>query len=192
LVLVYAIIFLIFLALLLRRDLSAIGRIPYRGGWKLAGMVAGLFVLQATLIVYVPGQTRLQMAVLILSQGGLAFLVLLNHYVPGAKLFALGIILNTTVMLANGGWMPATPETHRFVHPDQAVEQQARPPNSKGIILPQAETRLWILSDIIRVTLPWRRTAVSVGDLLLVFGAAQFIFQPASKRSWHPRYRAVE
>ena len=181
-VLVDAIIFLLILALLLRRDLSAIGRISYRGGWKLAAAVAGLFVLQAMMVLYVPGQTVFQLALLILSQIALVFLLLLNRHVPGAKLFALGIILNIAVMVANGGWMPVTPEIHSFVHPDRPVELQARQVNSKDVILPRTETNLWILSDIIPVMLPWRRNAVSIGDVLLILGAAQFIFQATSKQ----------
>ena len=180
-VLAYAIILLVILALLFQRDLSAIGRITYRGGWiPLAGVIV-LFIVQAAMVLYVPGQTTLQRAILMLSQITLIFLILLNHHVPGAKLFALGIILNAAVMLANGGWMPVTPETYLFIHPEQAVEVQARPPSSKGIILSRAETKLWILSDIVRVTLPWRRTAMSIGDLLLILGATQFIFQATSK-----------
>jgi hypothetical protein len=185
-VLAYAIILLVILALLFRRDLSAIGRISYRGGWIAPAGVIALFLAQAVLVLYAPGQTTLQRASLILSHMALIFLILLNHHVPGAKLFALGIILNTAVMLANGGWMPVTPETYHFVHPEQAVEVQARPPSSKGIILSRAETRLWILSDIVRVTLPWRRTAMSVGDLLLLLGAAQFIFQATSVKRETP------
>lgn len=180
-VLAYAVIFLIVLALLLRRDLNAIGRLPYRGGWKVAAIVAGLFFLQAVMVLYVPGQTVLQMALLILSQVALIFLFFLNRHLPGAKLFALGIILNTTVMLANGGWMPVTPETYHYVHPERTVEVQTKPPNSKNIILPRAETNLWLLSDIIHVPLPWRRNAVSIGDLLLILGVAQFIFQTTSR-----------
>ena len=181
-VLADAVIFLLILALLLRRDLSAIGRTTYRGGWKLAVVVAGLFALQAIMILYVPGQTVLQMALLILSQMALVFLLLLNRHVPGAQLFALGIALNIAVMVANGGWMPVTPETHYFVHPDRPSEVQARQMSSKNVILPRTETNLWILSDIIPVTLPWRRNAVSIGDVLLILGAAQFIFQTTSKR----------
>ena len=112
-----AVVCLVILALLLRRDLSAIGRHSFRGGWKLAAIVAGLFVVQAAVILYVPGQTALQMTVLILSQVVLIFLAILNHHLPGAKLLALGVILNTTVMVANGGWMPITAEMNHFVHP---------------------------------------------------------------------------
>ncbi len=180
-VLADAVIILLILALLLRRDLSAIGRISYRGGWKFAAVVVGLFVVQAITVLYVPGQTIFQIALLMLSQIALIFLLLLNRHVPGAKLFALGIVLNIAVMAANGGWMPVTPEIHNFVHPDRPIELQARQVNSKDVILPRTETKLWILSDIIPVTLPWRRNAVSIGDVLVILGAAQFIFQATSK-----------
>ena len=41
-ILVYAIIILIILALIFRRDLSALGRFQFRGGWKLVVAVLGL------------------------------------------------------------------------------------------------------------------------------------------------------
>jgi hypothetical protein len=182
-ILAYAVIFLVILALLFRRDLSALGQVPYRGGWKLIGLVSGLFILQAAMVLYVPGQTLLQGVILIFSQAALIFLFLLNHHVPGAKLFALGIALNVLVMVANGGWMPITPETYQFVRPGRPVVEQTRPSSSKNIILPRSETNLWILSDMIRVTLPWRRTAVSIGDVLLVAAVAQFIFQVTAKKT---------
>ncbi len=181
-VLVYAVMALVGLALLLRRDLSAIGRVTFRGGWKLAVLVIGLFALQAVTVLYVSGQTIVQRAFLISTQAALIFLFVLNHHLPGAKLFALGIILNTAVMVANGGLMPVTPETYRYVHPDRNLEVQTRPPSSKGIILPRSETNLWVLSDIIRVALPWRRNAISLGDILLIVGVGQFIFQVTSTK----------
>ncbi|MBI1880756.1 MAG: DUF5317 domain-containing protein [Chloroflexi bacterium] len=181
-ILAYAIILLVILAILFRRDLSALGQIPYRGGWLSAGGVISLFFLQAALVLYAPGQTIWQMVILNLSQIALIFLFLLNRHVPGAKLFAVGIALNVLVMLANGGWMPVTPETAHFVHPDQVIVEQTRPVSSKNIILPRTETNLWILSDIIRITLPWRRNAMSIGDVLLIVAVAQFIFQTTAKK----------
>ncbi len=184
-ILAYAIIFLVILALLLRRDLSALGQISYRGGWITMALIIGLFFLQAALVIYVPGQSLWQIVVLNASQIVLVFLFLLNHHVPGAKLFALGIALNALVMLANGGMMPLTPEMSQFVHPDRPIVEQTRPSNSKNILLPRSETNLWILSDNIPVTLPWRRTAVSPGDILLVVGVAQLIFQAtARQKDW--------
>ncbi len=184
-ILAYAIFFLVILALLLRRDLSALGQISYRGGWITMALIIGLFFLQAALVIYVPGQSLWQIVVLNASQIALVLLFLLNQHVPGAKLFALGIALNALVMLANGGMMPLTPEMSHFVHPDRSIVEQTRPSNSKNILLPRSETNLWILSDNIPITLPWRRTAVSLGDILLVVGVAQFIFQAtARKKNW--------
>jgi hypothetical protein len=78
--------------------------------------------------------------------------------------------------------MPVTPEMSRFVHPERAAETYTKPVSSKNIVLPRSETTLWILSDIIPVTLPWRRNVVSIGDVLLVLGAAQFIFLIGHKK----------
>jgi hypothetical protein len=180
-VLAYAVILFIVLALLLRRDISAIGQLPVRGGWWLSMLVLGLFMVQAMLVLYVPGQSFFQAALLILSQVALIFLFLLNRHLPGAKLFALGVFLNVLVMAANGGWMPLTPAMHHFVYPNRVVTAGQRPINSKNIILFSQDTNLWLLADIVPITLPWRRTAVSAGDILLAAAAAQFIFQASGK-----------
>ncbi len=183
-ILVHAVIILVVLAyirsLLLRRNLIApISQRPYQGGWKLVVSIGILFVLQATLVIYAPGQTVLQMLVMTSTHLGFIVLLLLNYHIPGVKLVILGAVLNIVVVLANGGWMPVTPEIHNdFVHPERPpAEIGARPPSSKNIILDKEDTNLWLLSDIIRITVPWRRTAISIGDVLLVAGAAQFIFQ---------------
>jgi hypothetical protein len=176
-ILVYAIIFLFVLALLLRRDLTVLGQLHYRGGWKLGVILGSLFLLQASLVLYAPGQSTFQMVIVVLSQLTLIFLFLLNRHLPGAKLFALGVILNTTVMIANGGWMPITPETYHSITPNRVVEVQGRAPGSKGIMLPRNETELWILSDIIQVSIPGHKSAMSFGDMLLIIGAAQFLLQ---------------
>ena len=109
-ILAEAVIFWIIVALLLRRDFSAIAQYRFRGGWKLAVAVAVLFAVQALVVLYVPGQSGVQLAALTLSQLALLALVVLNRHLPGAVLFASGMVLNITVMLANGGWMPITPE----------------------------------------------------------------------------------
>ncbi|MCB0162772.1 MAG: DUF5317 domain-containing protein, partial [Anaerolineae bacterium] len=160
-ILIYIIIFLSCLAFLFRSDLSTIGQISFRGGWKLGLAVLGLFLLQAMLVTYMPGQAMFQMMVVIGSQALLAFLILLNRHLPGAKLFALGVILNTAVMVANGGWMPITPEAYQALGSEHTVELQARAPASKGIMLAQHETNLWFLSDVIPVDFLGRNSAMS-------------------------------
>ncbi len=181
-ILAYAIVLLVVLALLLRRDLSAIGRLSFRGGKKLIVLVVGLFILQAVSVVYASGQALFQVIILNLSQFTLAFLVFLNRHLPGAKLFLLGLTLNLVVMVANGGWMPVTQSTYQFVHPGKTSEIGARPPLSKNIVLAREETNFWVLSDIIPVILPWRSWAVSIGDVLLIIGATLFIFKTTSTK----------
>jgi hypothetical protein len=156
-------------------------------------MVIGLFVLQTWLVIYAPGQTTWQMIILISSQLALLGLILYNHAVPGARLFALGIALNLLVMVANGGWMPVTTETYRFVHPNNDLTLYTKPPSSKNIILPRSDTKFWYLSDVIRLNLLWQRTAVSLGDILLVGGVGQLIWQgTARKQERQPLEQPIE
>ncbi|MCP4711570.1 MAG: DUF5317 domain-containing protein, partial [Planctomycetes bacterium] len=140
-ILFHAVLILIALAvirsLLLRRDLIApIGERPYRGDWKIIAGIGILFILQAALVVYAPGQTVLQMLVMTSTHLGFVALLFRNRHIPGVKLVILGGVLNILVVLVNGGWMPVSPETAHFVHPERPpAEVGVRPPSSKNIIL---------------------------------------------------------
>ncbi len=178
-ILLYATVLLIILALYFRPELKHIGYIEFRGGWKLVVAAVVLFVLQWTLVVTDSERSILHTALLVLSHTAALLLVWANRHLPGARLFALGIFLNTLVMLANGGWMPVTPEIASYVKGDPAL---ALVPSGKNTVLPYEQTHLWLLSDIIPVALPWRRWAVSIGDLLLIAGVARFLFRAAPKQ----------
>jgi hypothetical protein len=176
-VILYMIVAVALLAIIFRRDISTIGKYNYKGKLAIVITIASLFVLQIVLVIFAPGRFAFQPVVLIASQIIVLFLVLLNHHLPGAKLFALGAVLNLAVLTANGGLMPISPETYKLIHPEQEViELHTKPPASKNIVLPRNETKLWILSDIIPVSLPWRTWAISIGDILIVLAAAQFLF----------------
>lgn len=175
-ILVYTTLLIIGLALIFRSDFKMVAHVQFRGGWKLITVVVGLFTLQWLLIITNPERTVLHMVLLILSHLAALLLVWANRHLPGAILFALGLSLNTLVMLANGGWMPVTPQMVHYVSGDAT---QPLISTGKNIILSHAETHLWLLSDIIPVAVPWRRWAVSIGDILLVAGVAQFIFRAA-------------
>ncbi len=170
-------------SLILRRNLiTPIGQRPYKGGWKIVAGIIVLYAGQSILVVYAPGQTVLQMLIVAITHLGILLLLFLNRHLPGVKLIFLGGMLNILVMAANGGWMPLTPDNAYYVHPERPVpEVGVRPPSSKNIILDKKDTNLWLLSDIIRITAPWRRSAISIGDVLLVAGIAQFIFQVKAK-----------
>lgn len=91
---------------------------------------------------------------------------------PGLLLAGLGIGLNLTVMLANGGWMPRASDgpVGLFEHGDQQSSIVNTIPSGP-------ETRLSWLGDFL-VQPSWFPLAnqVSGGDLLLSFGIAAWAF----------------
>jgi Family of unknown function (DUF5317) len=100
---------------------------------------------------------------------------------PACVLAALGIALNLTVMLANGGWMPRVDAV--AAHPIDRGD----PASTVNNTVPMAtETRLGWLGDTIAQP-DWLPMAnvVSPGDLLLSIGAAWWIFQVTRRRSNH-------
>jgi hypothetical protein len=145
------------------------------------GWLAGLAL--AIQIVAVYGATGnshlyLQRGALVVSSLLLLPVVWRNHRYPGLALIGLGLALNLAVMVANGGFMPITPEAvariehgHLIAHLDGV----ARMSGSKGIVLPREETALWVLSDILIIPSPFPvASAFSLGDVLVAVGA--FIF----------------
>ncbi len=144
----HAILILTFMAvirsLLLRHNLMApICQRPYRGGWKLVAGIVILYALQATLVTYASGKATLQVLILASSHIGPMVLLLQNRHIPGVKLVLLGAALNIVVVLANGGWMPVSPEIAHYVHPERPpAEIGTSPPSSQNIILDNDDTNL--------------------------------------------------
>jgi hypothetical protein len=156
------------------------------------GWLAGLAL--AIQIVAVYGATSdsylyLQRGALIVSGLLLLPVIWCNRRSPGLALIGLGLALNLAVIVANGGFMPITPEAvtriehkHLIVHLD-GVERMS---GSKGIVLPSEETALWALSDIFIIPPPFPvASAFSLGDILVAGGA--FIFLQRAMVSPHPR-----
>jgi hypothetical protein len=90
------------------------------------------------------------------------------------KLLALGIVLNGVVILANGGFMPVTPEAlARAGHSEVVLELERglRVVGSKDVVLNRNDTNLWPLSDIF--VIPKRfplAGSFSIGDALIISG----------------------
>ncbi len=105
-----------------------------------------------------------------------AFLVFIwiNRRLTGMAVLLAGMALNLIVMLANGGWMPISPDAaSRLVEPRtlEASSLGSRFGQKDVLLLPQ-DTRLQYLSD--RFLLPdWSpyKVAFSPGDILIAIGA---------------------
>lgn len=91
----------------------------------------------------------------------------------GMRLILLGLLLNLTAMLANGGLMPVESSAVEAVgrHQSEELELGAHIPGSKNVLLEPEDIRLRELSDILVLPLPRPfARAVSVGDLIVLAG----------------------
>ncbi len=97
--------------------------------------------------------------------------VLLNRRMPGMALLALGLVLNLVVIAANGGLMPVSTELWAARHAAEPVAIGQHPPQTKDIVLPHDQARLWWLGDVLALPegSPVRLIA-SAGDLVIAVG----------------------
>ncbi len=184
-ILAYAFMFIIAMtvikSIILRRDcFLEIGERRYKGGWFLLAAVFVVFVVQFKWVVFSPVTSVLRIVFLNLSHIGFIIVFLVNRHLPGARWAVAGVVLNLIVMLLNGGLMPVTPENIQDIIPSWTVQTGVRPPASKNIVLTRGETRLWFLSDCIRVDIPGRCSAIALGDVVILVGMIRFFLLPGS------------
>lgn len=97
-----------------------------------------------------------------------------NRHLPGMGLIGLGLLLNGLVIMANGGYMPISPETlfrlgygekYLYTPPGTLL------PGSKDIILPRELAHLWFLGDVFVIppSVPFA-AAFSIGDVFIAGG----------------------
>lgn len=116
-----------------------------------------------------PGKPAIALYVLALAVlcGGM----LLNRRIVGIELVLVGLALNASVILANGGAMPVTADALRLVgRYDFALQLQAEGPIGH-VRLATPDTRLHALADIIPLSpLPSLQIVASAGDLFIAAG----------------------
>lgn len=140
-------------------------------------IVGAAFLIQAGLI-YVPAVESIgnsgRVALLVFSYLLAGWFVWLNRRLPGMWLMGAGLWLNALVMLANGGYMPITYEALAAagrLRLASSAETGTVVMSSKDILLPFAETRLALLSDVFVIPPPFPFSGVfSVGDVLIALG----------------------
>jgi hypothetical protein len=153
---------------------SRLAAIRIRSGW----LILVAFAMQVWLVYFSTGKTGGAFDPSSwMHVGSYALLMTAlwqNRHLPGMPVIALGLLLNAAVITANGGFMPIEPDAvERIGHTSRVVEPQlgSRVLMAKDLVLPRNLTRLWLLSDVFVVALPYPfRTAFSLGDALLAAG----------------------
>ncbi len=164
----------IVLGLLRGGKLVQLASLPFH--WPAVPLIA--FALQL-LVIYLPKPPGPEIAwpLVLLGISALALLatVYVNRRLPGMAVLGLGLLLNLAVMLANGGYMPITPQAvERIGHTSRMVTGATgtRMASSKDVMLAAEETRLYFLSDILVLARPFPiPSAFSLGDVAVALGA---------------------
>ncbi len=108
----------------------------------------------------------------------------LNRHLPGMPILIVGLLLNLAVIVANGGWMPISPQTANLLAGKDILQfmNLGGRFGEKDILLLTQNTRLEFLADrfLLPAWLPYK-TAFSLGDILIGFGAFWLLAQPVSK-----------
>ena len=145
---------------------------PVRAG-VLVAVAAGAQVLHAL----APGPVA-AVTLTALSEAALLVFLWCNRYLAGALLAALGSGLNTAVILANGA-MPVSPDAVLAIsrHPAEITAGRHR-------LLTDTDV-LPLLADVI--ALPWLRTVVSIGDIVLAAGLGLLVVDLMRPRPQHAR-----
>lgn len=142
-------------------------RIPFR--WP-ALFLVGL-VARGVAFSPVVRHDGLAIALYVLALVCLAAGIALNRRVAGIELVLLGLLLNASVILANGGAMPVSFDALRLIgRYDYALQLRDEGPRGH-VELATPDTVLRPLADIIPLSpLPLFQAVASVGDLFIAAG----------------------
>lgn len=142
--------------------------------WRFIWLAGVAFALQAFAVwgVGANGPTPVASTLHVVSYLLLGIIVAANWRIPGMTIVGAGLLLNFLVIVANGGYMPITPEALMAHGEEQlaAVAPGGTVVGSKDIVLEHGQAQLWILSDVITTRLPFWQRSFSVGDVVLALG----------------------
>lgn len=171
-------------------DLSRLAHFPIRLGW----LVIVSFLIQISIFTsWFPWLNLRADFVPVLHIASLALLllvVLANRSLAGMKVLGLGLLLNSIVIIGNGGFMPVSVEAMRQVGLEEEIKlMQEQGRSAKGVLM-TSETRFDFLGDRWYIDLPVVRTKIfSIGDVFIALGAFILVSQAMVRRrrswNWH-------
>jgi len=127
---------------------------------------------------------------LLASQITLLGFVWLNRRIFGMPILLFGVVLNLSVMTANGGFMPVSPQTaSRLVSEDILRDVQSGSRfGAKDILLHPADTRLeWLADRFLPPTWSPYQVAFSLGDGFIALGIFYLLAKPGSSTQFTNR-----
>lgn len=152
---------------------------------KFAWIPLVMFTLQFAIVLFPQVQSELLFDLgpwITVSTYGLLIIFLgINQRLPGMRLILVGAVLNLAVIWANGGYMPVTPEAlSRSGHLDKVFVygDRAHVLGSKDIVLTQDQTRLMLLSDVLKAPqVIYIPATFSIGDVFIMAGASWLAYR---------------
>jgi Family of unknown function (DUF5317) len=108
----------------------------------------------------------------------------LNRDLPGMPILIVGLLLNFVVIVANGGWMPITPQTANLLAGKDVLQfmNLGSRFGEKDILLLAQNIHLEFLADrfLPPAWFPYK-VAFSLGDILVSIGAFWLLAKPTAK-----------
>lgn len=129
------------------------------------------------------------------SQALLLIFVWLNRRQPGMLILLLGTALNFTVIAANRGFMPISPQTASHLVP-QAVLENIQPGDRFGtkdiLLLPQNTHFEWFADRFLPPAWSAYQVAFSLGDVLIAIGIFWLLaYQGILRENFYPRGKTI-
>jgi hypothetical protein len=155
---------------------AALVRVPWQqSSWLVAALGAQAL---GSLLAEVSGASAPYLVGLVVSLATVAAFLAANRSLAGVPLVTAGLLLNVTVVAANGAMPVSTHAAARAgVHTHDIAD--GSDPRHR---LAGAGTRLRLLGDVVPAPWPVRPEVLSVGDLLTVAGLAELALTASRRR----------